>query len=69
MCSRQNLCRRRECEKLAVFTALEQFQYSAGAGGMRTFGRAVGVRMGSVEEWTGEDELRGRVSFRSALQP
>lgn len=32
---RQSLCGHRECEKLGVLTALEQFQYSAGAGGVR----------------------------------
>lgn len=51
----------RECEKLAVLTALEQFQYSAGAGGVCTFGWAVGVRRGSVERLTYGDELRRRV--------
>lgn len=35
---RPALCGCRECEKLAVLTALEQFQYSAGAGGVWTFG-------------------------------
>lgn len=65
----ETLCGRRECEKLGVLTALEQFQYSAGAGGVWTFGRAVGVRIGSVEEWTGGDELRGRVSSQSAPRP
>lgn len=35
---RPALCGCGECEKLGVLTALEQFQYSAGAGGVWTFG-------------------------------
>ena len=35
---RRALCGRRECEKLAVLTALEQLQHSVGAGGVCTFG-------------------------------
>ncbi len=72
MCSRRTLCGRGECEKLGVLTALEQFQYRAGAGGVRacwTFGRAVGVRIGSVEEWTRGDQMRGRVSLQDAPRP
>lgn len=52
VCLRRTLCGCGECEKLGVLTALEQFQYSAGAGGVRAcwiFGRAVGVRIGSVD--------------------
>lgn len=33
VCLRRSLCGCGECEKLGVLTALEQFQYSAGAGG------------------------------------
>lgn len=57
------LCGCRECEKRGVLTALKQFQYSAGAGGVWTFGWAGGVRAGSVKEWMGEGELRGRALF------
>lgn len=32
VCLRQTLCGHRECEKLGVLTALEQFQNSAGQG-------------------------------------
>lgn len=35
VCSRRTLCGHGECEKLGVLTALEQFQYSAEAGGAR----------------------------------
>lgn len=34
VCWRRTLCGHRECEKLAVLTALEQFQYSVGAVGV-----------------------------------
>lgn len=34
VCLRRTLCGRAECEKLGVLTALEQFQYRAGAGGV-----------------------------------
>lgn len=60
MCLSPTLCGHRECEKLGVLTALEQFQYNTGAGGVWTFGRAVGVKMRSVEEWTRE-ELHSKV--------
>ncbi len=64
MCWRRTLCGCGECEKLGVLTALAQFQYSAGAGGVRgcwLFGRAVGVRIGSVEEWTGGEEFHSKM--------
>lgn len=72
VCLRRTLCGRGECEKLGVLTALEQFQYSAWAGGVQacwTFGRAVGVRIGSVEEWTGGGQMKERVSFQDVPRP
>lgn len=38
VCLRRTLCGCGECEKLGVLTALEQFQYSAEAGGVRPVG-------------------------------
>lgn len=61
VCLKRTLCGCGECEKLSVLTALEQFQYSAGTGGVLAcwvFGRAVGVRIGSVKERTGGDEKK-----------
>lgn len=67
---RQTLCGRRECEKLGVLTALEQFQYNTGAGGIQacwTFRRAVGVRIRSVEEWTGRDWMEEKSLLHGSL--
>lgn len=49
VCLRRTLYGLGECEKPGVLTALEQFQYSAGAGGVEAcwiFGRAAGGRIG-----------------------
>lgn len=56
VCLRQTLCGCGECEKLGVLTALEQFQYSVGAGGVwgcGIFRRVEGVRIRSADEWKG----------------
>lgn len=53
VCLKGALVGRRECEKLAVLTALEQFQYSAGVG---------------AGGWRGEKRVSGEVDVRGRAQ-
>lgn len=67
---KRTLCGHRECEKLGVLTALEQFQHSVGAGGEPAcwiYECAARVRIGSAEEWIGGDEINARKHYQKML--